>query len=109
VVQKIKFNCFFILILILNINNLLSQVGIVSDNIFTTYQNNETIRLPLFSNVDTGFTNSETQRAIIVVPSQNRDTNDYFNSINSITTYSGFQGQTLVVAPQFLRIEDVEF
>tara|TARA_A100001011_G_scaffold368418_1_gene422716 strand:- start:16 stop:2202 length:2187 start_codon:yes stop_codon:yes gene_type:complete len=98
----------FKLIFFIIIDLLESQVDIIGDQFFTFNYESDSVSLPIFSNVELNENNIGLEKAIIVMHGQNRNADDYFNSINSITSSLGIQNETLIIAPQFLLLEDID-
>ena len=99
---------FFKLIFFIIIDFLESQVDIIGNQFFTFNYESDSVSLPIFSNVELNGNNIGLEKAIIVMHGQNRNADDYFNSINSITSSLGIQNETLIIAPQFLLLEDID-
>ena len=99
---------FIKLIFFIIIDLLAAQVDIIGDQFFTFSYENDSVALPIFSNVELNQNNIGLEKAIIVVHGQNRNASDYFNSINSIASSLGLQNETLIIAPQFLLLEDID-
>ena len=70
-------------------------------------QNGSEIQLPLFSNVDINTSNNNINKAVIVIHGQNRNADDYYNSIYDIASDSGIASETIIIAPQFLITLDL--
>ena len=94
--------------LIICINVAKAQVDAVGDQFFTYYYDDVPISLPLFSNMDVNEENSQADKAIVVLHGANRNADEYFNSIHSSASYLSIQNETIIIAPQFLLLEDME-
>ena len=108
--MKIKLqNTFAILAaLIIFINVVKAQVDAVGNQFFTHYYNDVPISLPLFSNMNINEDNSQADKAIVVLHGANRNAEEYFNSIYSSASYLSIHNETIIIAPQFLLLEDIE-
>ena len=94
--------------LIIYINVVKAQVDAVGDQFFTYYYDEVPTSLPLFSNIDINEENSQADKAIVVLHGANRNADEYFNSVYSAASYLSIQNETIIIAPQFLLLEDIE-
>jgi len=94
--------------LIICINVAKAQVDAVGDQFFTYYYDDVPISLPLFSNMDINEENSQADKAIVVLHGANGNADEYFNSVYSSASYLSIQNETIIIAPQFLLLEDIE-
>ena len=94
--------------LIFCINVVRPQVDVVGDQFFTYDYDDVPTSLPLFSNMDINEENSQADKAIVVLHGSNRNADEYFNSIYSAASYLSIQNETIIIAPQFLLLEDIE-
>ena len=97
-----------LIFLIVTMGLLKAQVDVIGNKFFTIDYQGSSVALPIFSNMELNENNIELEKVIIVMHGQNRNASDYFNSINSITSSIGLQNETLIIAPQFLLLEDIE-
>ena len=89
------------------IDFIFGQVDVIGDQNFLITQNGSEIQLPVFSNVDINSSNNIINKAVIVIHGQNRNADDYFNSIYDIASGSGIASETIIIAPQFLITLDL--
>ena len=87
---------------------LFGQVDIVGDQNFDITFDGSLVSLPLFSNTIYTLPDDIT-RAVIVIHGQNRNADDYYNSIYSAASSTEDLTETLVIAPQFLTTTDINF
>ena len=87
-------------------NIILAQVNI-GPNRFLIYEENDSLSLPYYSNYLLDNTNNHTGLAIIYLHGQNRNADDYYNNISAIVNSVNEIDSTIVIAPQFLRSEDL--
>tara|TARA_B100000959_G_C14617913_1_gene474936 strand:- start:5 stop:379 length:375 start_codon:yes stop_codon:yes gene_type:complete len=87
-------------------NIILAQVNI-GPNRFFIYKENDSLSLPYYSNYLLDNTNNHTGLAIIYLHGQNRNADDYYNNISAIVNSVNEIDSTIVIAPQFLRSEDL--
>lgn len=83
------------------------QVDVVGDQNFFITQNGLEIHLPTFSNVDINTSSNNINKAVIVIHGQNRNADDYYNSIYNIASDAGIASETIIIAPQFLITLDL--
>ena len=96
-----------IIILIMCVNFSFSQVEVIGDQNFLITQNDHNIDLPVFSNQDLYTSNDNINRVVIVIHGQNRNADDYFNSVYGIASDAGILSETIIIAPQFLITADL--
>ena len=106
--NKIRYISVAVIFFALYVDILLCQVGSVGNQFFTSYHDDIPVSLPLFSNMNINEENSQVQKVIVVLHGANRNAVDYFNSINNIASSLSIQNETLIIAPQFLLLEDIE-
>ena len=88
---------------------LFGQVDIVGDQNFDITFDGSLVSLPLFSNHAIYTSPDDITRAVIVIHGQNRNADDYYNSIYSAASSTEELTETLVIAPQFLTTTDINF
>ncbi len=87
-------------------------VYVVGDSLLTFNQGNGPLKVPYFANHSLGETNEEIERLIIVQHGTLRNADNYYQSIINAADGANlpdWQESTLVIAPQFLTEEDVNF
>jgi len=72
----------------MGINFIFAQVDDVGDQNFSIIKNNTEINLPFFSNRDSYNSNDNLNKTVIVIHGMNRNADDYFNSIYTLTSDS---------------------
>ncbi|MBA64697.1 MAG: hypothetical protein CMG55_02730 [Candidatus Marinimicrobia bacterium] len=98
-----------IIVFAMGIDFTLAQVDVVGDQNFFISQNESDIQLPLFSNLELYSSNSNINKAVIVVHGQNRNADDYYNSIYAIASDADLLSETVIIAPQFLTTTDLNY
>ena len=104
-----KFNFILFIFFVAALELLKAQVDIIGNKIFSMNYEDSPISIPIFSNMDLDDDNLGINKVVIVVHGLNRNANDYFNSIDGVTTSLGLQNETNIIAPQFLLLEDIEY
>ena len=89
--------------------SLFGQVDIIGDQNFDINVDGSLASLPLFSNQSIYTLPDDITRAVIVIHGQNRNADDYYNSIYSAAFSTEELTETLVIAPQFLTTTDINF
>ena len=87
-------------------NIILAQVNIGSNRFFI-YEENDSLSLPYYSNYSLNEYNNHTKLAIIYLHGANRNADDYYNNIFAIVNATGNMDSTIIIAPQFLRSQDL--
>ena len=57
--------------------------------------------------MDINSSNNNINKAVIVIHGQNRNADDYYNSIYNIASNAGIASETIIIAPQFLITLDL--
>ena len=97
-----------LLFLVVNSTLLEAQVDMVGDKFFALNYEENSVNLPVFSNLDLNEDNFGINKVIVVMHGLNRNAYDYYSSIEQITSSLGLQNETHIIAPQFLLLEDIE-
>ena len=103
-----KFNFVLFIFFVAALELLKAQVDIIGNKFFSMNYEDSPISIPIFSNMDLDHDNLGINKVVIVVHGINRNANDYFNSINNITSSLGLQNETHIIAPHFLLLDDIE-
>ena len=97
-----------LLFLVVNSTLLEAQVDMVGDKFFALNYEENSVNLPVFSNLDLNEDNFGINKVIVVMHGLNRNAYDYYSSIEQITSLLGLQNETHIIVPQFLLLEDIE-
>ena len=97
-----------LLFLVVNSTLLEAQVDMVGDKFFALNYEENSVNLPVFSNLDLNEDNFGINKVIVVMHGLNRNAYDYYSSVEEITSSLGLQNETHIIAPQFLLLEDIE-
>tara|TARA_B110000438_G_C15802912_1_gene645976 strand:- start:256 stop:1593 length:1338 start_codon:yes stop_codon:yes gene_type:complete len=84
----------------------LAQVNI-GPNRFFIYEGNDSLSLPYYSNHSLDDYNNNTLVAIVYLHGQSRNADDYYDNVSAIVNSAGHMDSTIIIAPQFLRSEDL--
>ena len=98
-----------LIIILLYSNYLFAQVDVVGDRNFNINHDSYEVSLPLFSNMDIYNLSSDVNRVVIVIHGQNRNADDYYNSIYNAAGDTDLLSETLIIAPQFLNTTDMNY
>lgn len=86
-----------------------SQVDNVGDQSFSFEKDGQVINIPVFSNKDIQNPGSDISRIIILIHGQNRNADDYFDAINEVASDHNILAETMILVPQFLITEDLNY
>lgn len=101
----------FILLSLLYIGTYLQgQVSNVGSDKFCIQINGNILKIPYYASHDLYSSNAVIQKAIVVVHGNNRNADDYFENMEiAANSVAELSANTLIIAPQFLTEEDIEF
>ena len=86
-----------------------SQVENVGDQYFTFQKDGQEISIPVFSNVDIQDPSDDISRMVILIHGQNRNADDYYDAINEVVLDYDLSSGTMIIVPQFLITEDLDY
>ena len=87
-----------------------AQVDEVSDDKFAFEYLGFTVKIPYYSNYDIDQVNNSIEKVVVVIHGDNRDADVYFDNMEEAANRRPNQTQnTLIIAPQFLTEEDIDF
>ena len=99
-----------ILIIFLFNHFLSAQVDMIGTQKVVMNINGSYLKIPYFSNFPLDETNYDIKSAIIVIHGTNRNADDYFENMNTAASMRPKETEsTAIIAPQFLREDDIEF
>lgn len=84
------------------------EAALSNDELCKTHWTIDSAWLPYCRNLRLGETRESIQRAVIVIHGKERNAKSYFEAVNRLATEEGRQGDTLVIALQFLVQGDVK-
>ena len=73
----------------------------VGDKFFALNYEENSVNLPVFSNLDLNENNFGINKVIVVIHGLNRNAYDYYSSIEQITSSLGLQNETHIIAHSF--------
>ena len=83
-----------------------AQFDVGSNRLFV-YQDGDSVGLPYYSNLSLNEIHDDTKLAIVVLHGASRNADDYYDRMYAIVNGVGMDS-TIIVAPQFLRTEDLD-
>ena len=86
-----------------------SQVDNLGDQSFSFEKDGQVISIPVFSNKDIQNPGNDISRIIILIHGQNRNADDYFDAINEVASDHDLLLETMILVPQFLITEDLDY
>ncbi len=87
-----------------------SQQESIGDKKVVMVENGTTMRVPYYSNHVIEEGKNEITSAVVVVHGVNRNADDYYNNmVAAASLENGVLDRTIIVAPQFLKEEDIDF
>lgn len=90
-------------------NNSYAQVDHVSSDKFSMQINGHTLKIPFYSSQDIFTADLDIARAIIVLHGTNREAGDHFNNMEAVVNNASMSDGTLIISPQFLTEDDINF
>lgn len=103
-------NLFFLVFLFLCMSRTSAQQESIGEKKIEMMKNGTTLTVPYYSNLLIEVGSDDIKNAVIVVHGVNRNADDYFNNMSGAADLeNGVSAKTIIIAPQFLKEEDIDF
>lgn len=93
----------------LNYIHVFAQVDHVSTDKFYIQNNGHSLKIPFYSSQDIFVSDDNIKRVIVVLHGNTREAQDHFSNMESVVESASMSEGTLIVSPQLLTEEDVDF
>ncbi len=97
-------------VLVLSVSVSFAQVDIIGTQKVILTINGSRLKIPYYSSLDLSKSNTKIERAVVVIHGTERNADTYYSSMMTAASMSGTNlNSTIILAPQFLLEEDIDF